>query len=159
MENEQIIWEYIDGTMSKENRLIVEQKLADDSKFRNEYYQILAIHNSFLQEDLEMPSMAFDYKVLSQLSSFKTPSIKSINIHKVLYITISIFAIILAVPVGILLKNRSSISNQQLFDVDTFSNGIFNVFTNSYFSMILALLLMSLIIDFARKRMHIITHQ
>jgi hypothetical protein len=152
MENEQIIWEYIDGTISLDDKILVEKKLIEDLQFKLEYDQILAIHSTFKTEDLETPSMAFDYKVLSKINLSTVRNISKINIQKLLLKIFTIFALLLLAPCVFVFKNLDIIPNKSLIDSSILTNGIVHIFTYNYYWIIAGLLLLGFTMDLIKQR-------
>ncbi len=155
MENESLIWEYIDGTLDSDRRIMVEKKLQNDVDFMKEYHQILKLHMSFIEMDLDAPSMSFDYKVLSQLPKKHIP----INIRIMLYKIIPFFVIIFSTPILFMILYKNSIGPSTYFKVDSFANSIQQISTDRYVIIILLMVLMTFIVEIIMHRKRIKMHQ
>ena len=64
---EDLIWDYLDGTCTPEERIMVDQKLANDPAFHQLFLQSQALHKNLQQIEVETPSMRFSQNVMDKL--------------------------------------------------------------------------------------------
>ncbi|MCB0571144.1 MAG: hypothetical protein KDC66_15325 [Phaeodactylibacter sp.] len=69
MNNSELLWKYIDGACTPEEKAEVERLLAEDTAFRLAYAQRLKLHQSLKEQPLEQPSMRFVRNVMDRLPS------------------------------------------------------------------------------------------
>ena len=62
-----MIWAYLDGTCSAEERRQVQELLASDQDFREAFKKSELLHQQLLEVEVEMPSMRFTQNVMDKL--------------------------------------------------------------------------------------------
>jgi hypothetical protein len=67
-EMEQLLWEYIDGYASQEQKSFITQRLAEDPLWQRKYAELTAMHEVLLKEELEMPSLRFTKNVMEEIA-------------------------------------------------------------------------------------------
>jgi hypothetical protein len=79
---EEQLWNYIDGTASKQEIMFVERMIATDPLWKNQYNQLKEL-NQLLMKDIELeePSMRFSKNVMEQISGLQParPAVQYIN--------------------------------------------------------------------------------
>lgn len=76
---EERLWEYIDGACAPEERLFIEQLVANNAEWREKYQELLEVHQ-LLGNNLELdePSMRFTQNVMEQISQLHiTPAART----------------------------------------------------------------------------------
>ena len=92
------LWDYIDGTVTAEEKTFVEELIASQQEWRNKYHELLNVHqlmNSSLE--LDEPSMRFSQNVMEEIARFQiTPAAKTYINKKIIY-GIGIFFVVMIV--------------------------------------------------------------
>ena len=70
-EMEKLIWEYIDGHLSPDEKEQVTRHLTEDPEWQIKYNELKSIHALLQQEELEMPSMRFTKNVMEKIAQFQ----------------------------------------------------------------------------------------
>jgi len=64
---EEQLWSYIDGTCTAEEREQISRLIAHDEAYKEQYQELLQLHNEFGALELDEPPMAFTYNVMEQI--------------------------------------------------------------------------------------------
>jgi hypothetical protein len=70
---EQIIWNYLDGHVSVEEKKLIEQLLKSDAEFLSLFEEIKAIHLQISALDLDEPSMSFGRNLMEKIQLEHSP--------------------------------------------------------------------------------------
>ncbi len=70
-EMEKLIWEYIDGHCSPDQKAVIAQHLSDDPVWQRKYAELVAIHELLRKEELEMPSLRFTKNVMEEIAQYQ----------------------------------------------------------------------------------------
>src|ERR1700685_2603023 len=70
-EMEQIIWEYIDGICSPDQKAIIALHLAEDPVWQRKYSELMGIHDLLQKEELDMPSLRFSKNVMEEIAQYQ----------------------------------------------------------------------------------------
>jgi anti-sigma factor RsiW len=70
---EEQLWDYIDGLTSGEERRLLEEKIATDAVYAEQYKALLAVNQLLQETELEEPSMSFTRNVMSQVAMEPQP--------------------------------------------------------------------------------------
>lgn len=70
-EMEKLIWEYIDGKVSPDDRERITRHLAEDPEWQIKYEELKSIHVLLQKEELEMPSLRFTKNVMEEIAQFQ----------------------------------------------------------------------------------------
>jgi anti-sigma factor RsiW len=111
---EEQLWDYIDGLTTTEERRVLEEKIATDIQYAEQYKALLAINQLLQQTELEEPSMSFTRNVMEQVALETQPvALKTKVDPRVIY---SIAAIFLFGIVGLLIYtlSNSTLSMQEI---------------------------------------------
>ena len=79
---EEQLWNYIDGTASKEEIMFVERMIASDPVWKNQYNQLRQLNQLLVKDmELEEPSMRFSKNVMEQIIGLQParPAVQYIN--------------------------------------------------------------------------------
>jgi anti-sigma factor RsiW len=68
---EDMIWAYLDGTSSAEERQQIDQLLTTDQAFREEFKKSELLHRQLQDMEAEMPSLRFAQNVMDRLPAVK----------------------------------------------------------------------------------------
>ncbi len=76
---EETLWNYIDGTMTAEERSFVEQLVQTNSEWKATHAELLEVHHLMQNNmELEEPSMRFTQNVMEEISRlYITPAAKT----------------------------------------------------------------------------------
>src|SRR3954465_9654687 len=86
MEMEQRLWEYIDGISPIEERSVVETLIRENAQWRTLYQELLQVHQSLTDIDLEQPSMRFTKNVMEEIAKHHiAPATKAYINKKVIW--------------------------------------------------------------------------
>jgi hypothetical protein len=70
-EMEKLIWEYIDGHCSPDQKAVIAQHLSGDPVWQHKYAELNAIHELLRKEELEMPSLRFTKNVMEEIAQYQ----------------------------------------------------------------------------------------
>ena len=83
---EERLWSFIDGTVSANEKTVIEQLLQNDAAWKVKYNELLQITQLLQSSDLEMPSMRFSKNVMEQISKIHiAPATKSYINKKIIW--------------------------------------------------------------------------
>lgn len=100
---EQQIWNYIDGTCSEQERLLIESLIESDPVYKAAYLELSALNTYFAQIDTDEPSMSFTRNLMDKVKLEPVPgSLKSLIDKRIIngiggFFLISITAIVVIV--------------------------------------------------------------
>lgn len=100
-EMEQLIWEYIDGYCSPDQKATIRQRLADDPVWKNKYSELMGIHELLQKEELEMPSLRFTKNVMEEIAQYHVAPATKNYINKNVIRGIAAFFLIMIVGLSI----------------------------------------------------------
>jgi len=81
------LWDYIDGSVSAEEKSVVEQLIATQEAWRVQYHALLELHQLVDQSlELEQPSMRFSQNVMESIARYQiAPATKTYIDKKIIY--------------------------------------------------------------------------
>jgi len=135
---EERLWEYIDGTATKEDRLRIETLLQSQAEWKEKYSELLEINQLLHSSELDAPSLRFSKNIMEEITRLQiAPATKSYINKKIIW-GIGIFFITLIVAIlgygfsqmDWTTTGKSSFP-EQLSKIDTsrfFNNDLINVF-------------------------------
>lgn len=66
---EELLWEYIDGTCSAEDRLFIDELIATNQEWKTKYKELLDLQNLLSHQlELDEPSMRFTQNIMEAIS-------------------------------------------------------------------------------------------
>lgn len=68
---EELIWNYLDGQVSEDERLQIEQTLKDDEAFRELFLQSRLVHQNLQKMEAEGPSLRFAQNIMDRLPAVR----------------------------------------------------------------------------------------
>lgn len=73
------LWNYIDGACTAEEKLFIEQLIANNAEWRAKYHELLEVHTLMRDHlELEAPSMRFTQNVMEEIGKYQiAPAAKS----------------------------------------------------------------------------------
>lgn len=66
MENR--LWSYIDGTVPKDEKTVIEKLLETDAVWKSKYHELLQVNDLLKLSELEQPSMRFTKNVMEEIA-------------------------------------------------------------------------------------------
>ena len=90
-QQEQQLWNYIDGLCSATERADIEKKLASDQSFQQHYRQLLELNQLLGNLDIDEPSMSFTRNVMTQVQQEIAPIKLKTKVDKRIIYTIGGF--------------------------------------------------------------------
>lgn len=94
---EERLWNFIDGSVSAEEKTVIEQLLESDLAWKAKYKELLEVNDLIKSTDLEAPSLRFTKNVMEEISKLHiAPATKSYINNKIIW-GIGIFFITLFV--------------------------------------------------------------
>lgn len=94
---EERLWNFIDGSVSAEEKTLIEQLLESDLAWKAKYKELLEVNDLIKSTDLEAPSLRFTKNVMEEISKLHiAPATKSYINNKIIW-GIGIFFITLFV--------------------------------------------------------------
>ena len=94
---EERLWNYIDGTVSADEKLVIEQLLRSDAEWKTKYNELLQVNELLQSSELEAPSMRFSKNVMEEISKLHIAPATKTYINKKIIWGISFFFIALIV--------------------------------------------------------------
>jgi hypothetical protein len=64
---EEILWSYIDGSCTADEKKAIDILIAQDEAYRRKYDELLVLNQEFANMELDEPSMAFTYNVMESI--------------------------------------------------------------------------------------------
>lgn len=83
---EERLWNFIDGTVSIDERTVIEQLLQNNAEWKAKYNELLKINDLLKSSELEAPSMRFSKNVMEEISKLQiAPATKSYINKKIIW--------------------------------------------------------------------------
>ncbi len=83
---EESLWNFIDGTISASEKIVVEKLLQTDADWKAKYGELLQVKELLQSSELEAPSLRFSKNVMEQISKLHiAPATKSYINKKVIW--------------------------------------------------------------------------
>ena len=83
---EERLWNFIDGTVSTEEKTVIEQLLESNAEWKEKYQDLLHINTLLKSGDLEAPSLRFSKNVMEEIAKFHiAPATKSYINNKIIW--------------------------------------------------------------------------
>lgn len=157
------LWEYIDGSVSVEERSFLEKLLVDNQQWKDKYHELLEIHQLVHSSALEEPSMRFTKNVMEEIAKYQIAPATRTYIDKKIIWGIGIFFITLIL--GFLIYGFSQVNwstdagdSGRIADVTNvdyskfFNNTYVNIFMG--INVVLALMLLDRYLASKKKQIH-----
>jgi hypothetical protein len=94
---ELLLWEYIDGQLSGEEKAKVEQLLHQDAEWKKTFLEIKEMNALLMSSETEQPSMRFSKNVMDEIARYKiAPATKSYVNKKIVYGIAGFFLVLIA---------------------------------------------------------------
>lgn len=94
---EERLWNFIDGTISADEKSAIEQLLQSDAEWKTKYNDLLQVNELLQSSELEAPSMRFSKNVMEEIAKLHiAPATKSYINKKIIW-SISFFFIALII--------------------------------------------------------------
>ncbi len=98
---EERLWNFIDGTISADEKSVIEQLLQSNAEWKEKYNELLQVNELLQSSDLEAPSLRFSKNVMEEISKFHiAPATKSYINKKIIW---SIGFFFIAMLIGVLI--------------------------------------------------------
>lgn len=91
------LWNYIDGTVSADEKSAIEKLLESNLEWKNKYHELLEVHQLMQSSELEHPSMRFTKNVMEEIAKYHIAPATKTYINKKIIWGIGIFFITLIV--------------------------------------------------------------
>lgn len=157
------LWAYIDGMLPEQEEGAVAKLIAEHSAWKEKYAELLQVHRSLLNMELEQPSMRFTKNVMEEIARLQiAPAAKDYINQKIIW---GIAAFFVTVIVGFVVYAISQISwssgdgvNNDLLSKVTnadYSKVFSNTFVNGFLmaNVVLGLMLFDRYLDNKKKEM------
>lgn len=76
------LWAYIDGLLTPQEEHLVEQLIAQQSVWKSKYAELLQMHQSLADMELEQPSMRFTRNVMEEIAGLHIVPVSKEYINK-----------------------------------------------------------------------------
>jgi hypothetical protein len=106
--DEEILWNYIDGICTADEQLAVSNRIAADEAFRLKYNELLSLNTEFSQMELDEPSMAFTFNVIEDIRALEAQKPLKTTVNKRIILGIALFFV--CTIVGLLVYTLSTIN-------------------------------------------------
>ncbi|MBS1920711.1 MAG: hypothetical protein JST17_10700 [Bacteroidetes bacterium] len=134
---EEHLWDYIDGTISSEEKTIIEQLLLSNTEWKNKYLELLETHRILQSSGLEAPSLRFTKNVMEGISKYHIAPATKTYINKRIIWGIGFFFI--AIFVGFLVYGFGQIDwtakGDNNLSIDLSRLDINKFFNNTYINI------------------------
>jgi hypothetical protein len=98
---EERLWNFIDGTVSVDEKSVIEQLLQNNAEWKVKYNELLQVNEMLQSSDLESPSLRFSKNVMEEISKLHiAPATKSYINKKIIW---SIGFFFIAMLIGVLI--------------------------------------------------------
>jgi hypothetical protein len=96
-EMDRLIWDFIDGRCSPEEKELIVQRLVKDQLWEIRYSQLFSIHEMLKKDELEMPSLRFTKNVMEEIAKYQVaPATKSYINKNVIRVFAAFFLVMIA---------------------------------------------------------------
>lgn len=151
---EERLWDYIDGLSSPAEKSAIEELIAANLEWQQQYRELLNVHQMMGQSELEEPSLRFSKNVMEEIARLQVAPATKTYINK--NVIRSIGGFFLAMIAGFLVyclsqfkwadSHSSSMVPQYNIDVEKYNPGKFmNSTTTTIFTLIAAVLALMLL--------------
>ncbi len=83
---EERLWNFIDGTVSPDEKSVIEQLLQNDAEWKATYNELLQVNELLQSSELEAPSLRFSKNVMEEISKLHiAPAAKSYINKKIIW--------------------------------------------------------------------------
>lgn len=83
---EERLWNFIDGSVTVEEKTVIEQLLESDAVWKAKYHELLDINTMLQSSELEAPSLRFSKNVMEEISKLHiAPATKSYINNKIIW--------------------------------------------------------------------------
>ena len=83
---EERLWNFIDGTVSSDERSVIEKLLETDAEWKSKYHELLEINELLKSSELDAPSMRFSKNVMEKIAKLHiAPATKSYINKKIIW--------------------------------------------------------------------------
>ena len=79
---EDVLWEYIDGSSSPEERTSIESLLQTNIEWKLKYQELLQVHQLLHSTELDQPSMRFTQNVMEEIGRYHVAPATSTYLNK-----------------------------------------------------------------------------
>lgn len=137
---ELMIWDYIDGLSSGEERETIEQLIRTDLEFKAKYEELFALNQDFGLMELDAPSMVFTNKVMDKINLQTKPlSAEAKTNKKIIYSISSLFGLMMVASIIVVISQidwaiSSSTTQQIIPKMEQISNWL-NNFSKSFLNI------------------------
>ncbi len=136
---EERLWNFIDGTISADEKTVIEQLLQSDAEWKEKYSELVEVNKLLQSSELEAPSMRFTKNIMEEISKLHiAPATKSYINKKIVwglgffFITLLLgFLIYGFVQMGVSSSGDDSVISKNLNKVD-FNFDFSKFFNNSW---------------------------
>lgn len=94
---EERLWSFIDGTVSPDEKPVIEKLLESDAAWKAKYHELLDINKLLQSSEMEVPSLRFTKNVMEEISRLHIPKATKSYINKKVIWGIAFFFIALLV--------------------------------------------------------------
>jgi hypothetical protein len=159
---EKTLWDYIDGNSDASQRSAIEQLISENATWREQYHELLEVHQLLHSTELEHPSLRFTRNVMEEIARYQiTPAAKKYINNKIIF---GIAAFFITVIVSFLIYGISQIdwsagntNNPLGIDVTSvdygrmFNNNFVNIFMMG--NIVLGLMLLDRYLTIKKKNL------
>ena len=83
---EELLWNFIDGTVSSDEKSVIEQLLQSDAEWKAKYNELLQVNELLQSSELETPSLRFSKNVMEEIAKLHiAPAAKSYINKKIIW--------------------------------------------------------------------------
>jgi len=94
---EEILWNFIDGSISTDERSVIEKLLETDAAWKTKYHELLEVNELLKSSELETPSMRFSKNVMEEISRLHVAPAARSYINKKIIWGIAFFFIVVMI--------------------------------------------------------------
>ena len=143
---EQQIWDYLDGTITGNEREKIAELIKTDLVYKNSFAELLALHQQLGSLELDEPSMSFTRNVMEKVAAAPLP-IKSVTDKRIIYGIAAFFLLSILTLLGLVFSQvdwvkpvTGMLPNTQIPEID-FSSYVNVTILRAFFFVDLILVL------------------
>lgn len=142
---EERLWDFIDGLSSPEERSAVEELIAVNIEWQQQYRELLEIHQAMNSHELEEPSMRFTKNVMEEITRHQVAPATKNYINKNIIRSIGAFFLVMIGSLLVYCLSQfkwkagppSNLTPQYTFNLDIEKFNIGKIFNSSYANILI----------------------
>jgi hypothetical protein len=156
---EQEIWDYLDGSLSEQKRVLIEGLIESDPIYRSVYEELSSLNNDLGSLELDEPSMSFNRNLMEKIALEPSPGlIRSLIDKRIIYGISAFFILTIVCLLAVMFVTTdwsSGSEGSSFFEMPEFNYSVLLSSTVINTFLFMDVIVAMLFIDgFLRKRMN-----